>query len=226
MRILKKLAAAAAIVMAISTLAACGNDSPELYPQNPGTPNHGTPNPGTNPLDANNIADELNGQILKSKVTSADSYAKEIITSVNSWIADDICMGGGEKRACELRIVMNNGNATITDASGKNNWEGRKGAPEGKYGSPESLKESFEANYSGRTFTARVFVDESGYAIYSWFVLDDAGFNGVAPTRADFEAGYFAGWKSDWKGEKKEGLTEDGVIIGTSPKVFAEKSRY
>lgn len=214
MRILKKLAAAAAIVMAISTLAACGNDSPELYPQNPGTPN-----PGTNSFDANNIADELNGQILKSKVTSADSTAKELITSVNTWIADDVASGGAEKRACELRIVMDNGKATITDASGKNNWEGKKGNPEKNLGCYDTLEERFEADYSSRTFTACVFIDESGYAIYSWFVLDDPTFNGAAPTRADFEAGEY-----EWKAEDRVGMTRGGTIMGTSPRLPYPKS--
>lgn len=210
MKILKKLAAALALAMAISTLAACGNDSPALFPQGTSKPSGGT---------LTSLAEEFNEQIFRSKVTSADSYAKEIITSVNTWIADDVAMGGEEKRACELRIVMNNGNATITDASGKNNWEGRKGAPEGKYGSPESLKERFEADYSGSTFTARVFVDESGYAVYSWFVRDDAGFNGAAPTRADFESGEY-----EWKAEDRVGMTRDGIIMGTSPRLFYPKS--
>lgn len=215
MRILKKLAAAAAIVMAISTLSACGNDSPAPFPQKPDTPNT-----GTNPIGAlTSAAEEFDEEIFRSKVTSADSTAKEFITSVNSWIADDVASGGAEKLACELRIVMDNGKATITDASGKNNWEGRKGSSNGKNGSPESLKERFETDYSGRTFTAKVFIDKSGYAVYSWFVRDDAGFNGVAPARADFEAGYYL-----WKSEKKQGMTTEGVIIGTFPRLDCDPS--
>lgn len=153
----------------------------------------------------------LHRQVEKSKVVSADVTAKQVIQTVNSWNADDIAAGGDEKRACELRIVMDNGKATITDASGKNSWEGKN-----KYGSHQSLKEYFEWDYSESTFTAAVFVDESGYAVYSWCVQDDAGYNGAAPSLADFKAGTYDGWKSG----DKQGMTDDGVFIGTYPKLF------
>lgn len=149
----------------------------------------------------------LHRQVEKSKVVSADSCAKEMIVTVNSWIADSVWDGGEDKRPCELRIVMDNGKATVTDKTGKNDWNARQGVV-------ESLKERFEWDYSGRTFTATVFVDESGYAVYSWFVSDDANYSGAAPARADFEAGTYDGWK-------KEGMTDDGVTIGTCPRLMS-----
>ncbi|MDE6731613.1 MAG: hypothetical protein K2J77_01880 [Oscillospiraceae bacterium] len=208
MSILKKLAAAVAVIMAVSTLAACGNDDPILLPQEASKPSG-----GINPVDKiTSVADEYNDAIFKSKVTSADSFAKELITTVNTWIADNVAAGGDEKTACELSIVMDNGNAAVTDLSGKNDWEKRKGCP-------ESLKERFEADYSGRTFIAAVFIDESGYAVYSWCVQDDADFNGDAPSLENFTAGEY-----EWKAEDRVGMTRDGVIMGTFPRLFYSKS--
>lgn len=207
MRILKKLAAAVAVVMAISTLAACGDDD-LLLPQEASKPSA-----GTNPIDKNaSLANEFNEEIFRSKVTSADSTAKEFISTVNTWIAENVSAGGDEKTACELKIVIKNGKATVTDLSGKNDWEARKGCP-------ESLKERFESDYSGRTFTAAVFVDDSGYAVYSWYVRDDAGFNGDAPSFEDFKAGEY-----EWKAEDRVGMTRDGAIMGTCPRLFYPKS--
>lgn len=60
-----------------------------------------------------------------------------------------------------------------------------------------------------------MFVDNFGYAVYAWFVRDGAGFNGAASARADFEAGYYTGRKS----EEKRGMTTEGVIIGTFPRL-------
>lgn len=149
----------------------------------------------------------LHRQVEKSKVTSADVSAKEVIQTVNSWIADDIYLAGGdEKYACEIRIEMNNGNATVIERSGKNNWSGTGGF--------RSLGQRLEWDYDTRTFTATVFVDNSGYAVYSWFVPDDANYSGAAPARADFEAGVYDGWK-------KEGTTDDGVTIGTCPRLIS-----
>lgn len=205
MRVLKEPALALAVVMAISTLSACGdNDIPLDQPQGGGSPS-AVKNPAGG---VNSFVEEFNEEIFRSKVTSADSTARELIVTVNSWIADDVCAGSDEKTACELKIVMNNGKATVTDLSGKNDWEGKEGVP-------QSLKERFERDYSGRTFTATVFVDESGYAVYSWCIQDDAGYNGVAPSFEDFRAGKYA-----WKSENRVGLTTDKAIMGTSPKLL------
>lgn len=149
----------------------------------------------------------LHSQVAKSKVVSADSTAKEMIYTVNAWIADSVSAGGEDKRPCELRIAMDNGDATITDSSRKNDWGARPNCP-------ESLEQRFESDFSGRTFTATVFVDDSGYAVYSWFVPDDANYSGAAPARADFETGVYDGWK-------KEGTTDDGVTIGTCPRLIS-----
>ncbi|MDE6731614.1 MAG: hypothetical protein K2J77_01885 [Oscillospiraceae bacterium] len=159
----------------------------------------------------------LHRQVEKSKVVSADVSAKEVIQTVNTWIWDDVAAGGKDRVPCELRIVMDNGKATVTDSTGKNEWDARD-ARDG-WLAVESLKERFEWDFSRSTFTAAVFVDESGYAVYSWCVQNDAGYNGDAPSLADFKAGEY-----EWISEDKVGITRDGAFVGTYPHLFYKES--
>ena len=181
----------------------------------------------------------LASQITKSKVTSADSTAKELITTVNTWIAANVAAGGAEKIACDITVVMDKGVCTITDATAtakkststtnqssisgnsvsstkENDWGLRAGCP-------ISLADQFSTDYSSRTFYGKVFIDSSGYAVYALVVTDskDAP-NGTIPNGENFDAGTFT-----WKDVKKEGVNDKGVIVGTSPKlthVDAKKS--
>lgn len=154
----------------------------------------------------NGFVDELNEEMFRSKVTSADSTAKELINTVNCWIADCVAAGGAEKTACELKIVLDNGKATVTDLSGKNDWEKRNGCP-------ESLDERIESDYSKRTFTAGVITDKSGYAAYAWYVPNDPQYSGASPTAEDFASGFYS-WGTD-----VDGLTSENVIMGTFPRL-------
>lgn len=158
------------------------------------------------------IVPTLRGQVVKSKVTSVDRTAKEMVQTVNTWIADHACAGGRDPQPCEILINMDNGDATVTDSTGKNDWSASdvRGV--------ESLVERFEADYYSRTFTAKVFIDESEYAVFSWFVSDDPAYKGDAPVLADFKSCTYDGWKS----ADKLGVTKDGVTIGTYPKLFAK----
>ena len=158
---------------------------------------------------------EVNEDELRGNVQWADSSAKELITTVNTWIADCVSAGGDEKKPDELTIKMDNGAATITNTNKDNSWEAI-----GRF--PESLKERFEADYAGRTFTARVFIDESGYAAYSWYVRDNADYNGAAPVLADYEQGSYDNWNYELNGKKIEGITEAGIAVGTAPKLFSK----
>lgn len=171
----------------------------------------------------------LASQITKSKVTSADSTAKELITTVNTWIAANVAAGGAEKIACDIEVKMNKGVCTITDANATaskadenkssisgNSVTSTKGNDWGmRAGCPISLADQFSTDYSSRTFYAKVFIDSSGYAVYALVVTDtDAVPAGTIPTGANFDKGTFT-----WKNEKKEGVNDKGVIVGTSPKL-------
>lgn len=161
----------------------------------------------------------LASQITRSKVTSADSTAKEVLDTLNGWIAQNVSAGGAEKSACDVTIKMTNGSASVSDAAPTttrdgatdpdNDWNARPGCP-------ESLVERFQADYSARTFTARAFIDNSGYAVYAWFIAESGDYNGTAPTGSDFEATFYGQWKS----EKKEGVISGaGTVVGTYPKL-------
>lgn len=165
----------------------------------------------------------LASQITKAKVTSADSTAKELIQTVNSWIASCVQMGGNEFVPEDVLINVTAGTATLTgstatttreegDSATENNWTaaGVRGC--------ESLAERIQMDYSAQSFTATVFVDKSGYVVYAWVVPGVSSFSGTTPDGGDFEAGFYASWKS----EKKEGVTTDGAVVGTSPKLHFE----
>lgn len=162
--------------------------------------------------------------VLYPKVVSSDAAAKELVEeTVAMWIADDVAAGGDEKYACDLKISMNNGTATISeskttipgvsDSDKENDWEGKKGAK--GIGCAISLKEEIEETYPGQTFTATVFLDDSGYYGYSWYVPDIADYNGAAPTGGDFRSKTRTfNWDSGM-----DGLLSTGEVVGTYPKL-------
>ena len=161
----------------------------------------------------------LGAQIMKAKVTSADSTAKELLKTVNAWIGENLAASGNDKVACDLKIVMDKGSCTITESvntthktagaapNGTDAWGARPGCI--------SLKERIEADFSSRSFTGSVFINSSGYVVFAWCVVDKADFSGAVPNGADYEAGFYSGWK----GKKKEGVNADGMPVGTYPKL-------
>lgn len=161
----------------------------------------------------------LSAQIIKAKVTSADSTAKELLKLVNTWIGENLAASGSDKVACDLKIVMDNGSCTISETANTTNRDGAA-VPNGEDSWAEkpgciSLKERIETEFSARTFTGSVFINSSGYVVFAWCVTDKADFSGAAPNGADYEAGFYSGWRS----KKKEGVNTDGVPVGTYPKL-------
>lgn len=160
----------------------------------------------------------LGAQIMKAKVTSADSTAKELLKCVNAWIGENLAASGNDKSACDLKIVMNKGTCTLKESANSTNREGA--APNSADAWSErtgciSLKERIETDFSSRTFTGSVFINSSGYVVFAWCVVDKADFSGATPNGADYEAGFYSGWKS----QKKEGVNADGMPVGTYPKL-------
>ncbi|MDE6733259.1 MAG: type II secretion system GspH family protein [Oscillospiraceae bacterium] len=156
----------------------------------------------------------LASQITKSKVTSADSTAKELLQTVNSWAADWVSAGGAELESQDILIKMDKGSASVSGSDGGSRFDGCAGFTAGRPGCPESLEDRFASDYSARTFTAMVFVDNSGYAVFSWFVPDNANFSGSTPDFDNFKSTTFS-----WKDKKKEGVNAQGIIVGTYPKL-------
>lgn len=159
--------------------------------------------------------------VLYPKVVSSDTAAKGLIEdTVVNWIAMHVTAGGDEKYACDLRISMNNGTATISESktsipgeSGsdkENDWNSRPGCP-------ISLKEYIEETYPGQTFTATVFLYNYGWSGYSWYVPDIADYNGAAPTAKDLKERTFL-WDSGM-----DGLLSTGEVVGTYPKISSDE---
>lgn len=160
----------------------------------------------------------LGAQIMKAKVTSADSTAKELLKIVNTWIGENLAASGNDKVACDLKIVMNGGSCTITESSNSTTRDGAAPNGEGAWDARPgcvSLKERIEGDFSSRTFTGMVFINSSSYVVFAWCVVDKADFSGAVPNGADYEAGFYSGWRS----QKKEGVNADGVPVGTYPKM-------
>lgn len=165
----------------------------------------------------------LGAQIMKAKVTSADSTAKELLKCVNGWIGENLAASGNDKVACDLKVVMNNGVCTLTESAHTTTRDGAAANPDDAWDARPgciSLKERIEGDFSSRTFTGMVFINSTSYVIFAWVVTDTATFSGAAPNGSDYEAGFYNGWKS----ERKEGVNADGVPVGTYPKLVFKRS--
>lgn len=159
----------------------------------------------------------LSSQITKSKVTSADSTAKELVGSVEAWLADNVAAGGDEASALDLTITADGaGNVTVTPATGTATRE--EGTATATLPAPGkgmlTLQDKLKEEYSTSKFIAKVFLNKSGHAVYCGYQPDKTDYTG--PACSDFEANSFA-WKD---GKNKDGVTTAGVITGTSPKLY------
>lgn len=159
----------------------------------------------------------LSSQITKSKVTSADSTAKELVGSVEAWLADNVAAGGDEASALDLTITADGaGNVTVTPNTGSATRE--EGAATATLPAPGkgmlTLQDKLKEEYSTSKFIAKVFLNKSGHAVYCGYQPDKTEYTG--PACSDFEANSFA-WKD---GKNKDGVTTAGVITGTSPKLY------
>lgn len=155
----------------------------------------------------------LSAQITKSKVTSADSTAKELVNSVNAWFADDITGGGDEKVAMDITIVDNKGSMSVS-ATAQSRDGGDTDPIAKSAGNAQTLQEKLASEYSTATFAATVFVNADGNAVACVYQEGKSSVSN-APGWSDFQAGEY-----EWKTAKKEGVTKTGgIITGTYPKL-------
>lgn len=204
MRILKKLAAAAALAAVISTLTACGKDDPASLQQEPSLPTA-----GTNPVDTmNSVATAFGEYTVKSKITSADSTAKSFINTINTYIADLMTVGGKKWESGMIKLTVTNGNWTVSgydvDAYKKQTFKSFVDVFEFEY---PTLKDAY----------AEIHLNESGYAYAAVFSPDGKSDDSEYPDKTAFETGK---WK--WNG-KTVGVTPNGNILGTYPHLFLDE---
>lgn len=159
----------------------------------------------------------LSAQITKSKVTSADSTAKELVNSINTWFADDITGGGNEKEPMDITIVDVKGSISCTATAASR--AGSSDLLAKSDGNAQTLAEKLASEYSTATFAAVVYVNGDGNAVYCAYQEGKSSLTG-APDWDDFAAGSFT-----WRSAKKEGVTDNGgVITGTFPKLHQSAS--
>lgn len=177
----------------------------------------------------------LSSQITKSKVTSADSTAKSLKESVETWLSDYVTCGGDELSGCDIQIVDTKGKVAITytGVSGRaeatatfptNETEATNAStytpPEGSKAKKqaESLGMKIATEYSTATFAAIVMVNQSGNTEYCWY-CDGAETADVATLKSLLTYAEFGTGDLEWKSAKKEGVTTTGKIVGTYPKL-------
>lgn len=161
----------------------------------------------------------LSAQITKSKVTSADTTAKELVGSVETWFSENLSAGGDEASALDLTIAGDGkGKVTVTPATGTATRADTTTATLPAPGKGMvTLEEKLSEEYSTTKFIAMVYVNKQGHAVYCGYQEGKDSYTG--PKVADFEKGSTAVWK---EGKNKNGVTKDGgVITGTSPKLYS-----
>lgn len=155
----------------------------------------------------------LTAQITKSKVTSADSTAKELLQSVNEWFVAEVAAGNNDVTANDgdsLTLLVTPTGCTVGGAMAS--YTGISTDADAK--THESLATKISGDYPAATFAASIFMTEAGKAAYCAY-QGDATAVPTAPGYSDFQAGTAA-----WKSSKKLGvLASNGAIIGTSPKL-------
>lgn len=147
----------------------------------------------------------LSSQIQKSKVTSADKAARSLCDEVESWIADDVSAGGVYKTALtSLTITCDNGSITLGSIYAKADRHN------------EELVDKLKDDYKARSFYAVIFLD--GGKPFACFLRDGSKDAPTAvPTATNWTTG---GGKYTWESAKSEGVTTEGVILGTYPKLI------
>ena len=161
----------------------------------------------------------LTSQITKSKVTSADSTAKELLGTVNTWLSEDLTAGGTEKSGMDITISMNKGVATVSATA--QTGRGSTGtttdllAPAANH--HETLKQKVESDYAASSFAALIYVNGEGKAVACVLQNDVTTLDSVHPAYTNFVGPNSGSY--GWKSPKKEGVNSNGAILGTSPKL-------
>ena len=151
----------------------------------------------------------LTSQITKSKVTSADSTAKELIQTVNTWITENVTAGGAYPTVASGANMSVTISATGTAAATTTGITDANKAAD----NPVTLGEQIKADYPNAKFAATVFINDEGKAWACVYQEKVTTLETGAPGVDAFKAGTYA-----WDSNKKIGV-KGGKIFGTSPKL-------
>ncbi len=154
----------------------------------------------------------LTSQLQKSQVTSADTTARKMCDFVNQYITDYVTAGGAYASGeAEHQIKVTPDAITydgVFDSSSKA-WT-KAGAFD------DRLKEEFNLKSTSK---AMIFIDKGGKAYAA--VYTESAFEPAAANFSKSDDGLVEGHIT-WKDVKHEGVTSDGYVVGTFPKIEAD----
>lgn len=204
---LAKLMVSCALAAAISTLTACGKkngSTPQQSQQSQTNPPAAQSKPtAQNPAES--FATELDGSIVRSKITSADATAAGLVNIVKAYIMDCTSYGGNVWESGTIKITVTDGKWTLSG------YDADKYKPERL---DHTLAEFFEENFPDITNAyAEIHINEEGRAFGAMYT------NTVGAAASEFpprEAFGESSWT--WDG-KTAGVSPSGIIVGTFPKL-------
>lgn len=207
MRKFAKSTAALALAAVMTTaLTGCGGDQSSTAQQSGSAVQNSVA--GRNSSAENTSAPLLDMEdILRSKITSADSTAMSLANTVNTWLLDNMTFGGLVPGEGEDTVVFDNGNVTVsgvvTDADTKKLTSGF-----------ETLSEKLKTDFSYiKTAYVKLYINGSGNVYACVFVEEETDVDkSDIPDKDALSAGE---WK--WDG-KTAGVSPSGKIVGTYPR--------
>lgn len=210
MRKTKTLAVAAALVAAAITLTACGDKNvSEPQPQSQQQVQNSQIAGGNPANPAGNLITELDEQVIKSKVTSADATARSFVDVVNTYIADCMIAGGKQWEGGAIEISVTDGEWAISG------YDVSAHKPDKM---SEELLDILKTDFMifKAAFT-KVYLNEDGKAYAAVYSPDGKLDDTEYPDEAAFKN---QKWK--WDG-KTVGVTPKGNILGTFPHLFLDE---
>lgn len=154
------------------------------------------------------IVGELDAQVIKSKVTSADSTAKVFIDEVNTYIAECVSWSGKAWESGTIKITVRDGDQWSISGYDVDAYKPDK--------MTETLLDRLAVDFSiTKDAYAEIHLNEDGKAIAAIFTDTSELGASEYPPREAFESNDPA-WT--WDG-KTAGVSPSGIIIGTYPKL-------
>ncbi len=142
----------------------------------------------------------LTAQITKAKVTSADSTAKEIVQTINTWLTENNVAGGAMPTTAGTITIVTNGTTCTVGGN----------IPSKASDMAVSCDSQILEDYPNASFGATVYLSDAGKA-FACVYQEKAT---VAPTLV----GSTYPSSFHWDSNKKVGQAS-GIVYGTNPKL-------
>ena len=155
------------------------------------------------------------GVVQDSRITSADSSASQIKTQTTTWLTNmDAAKKTLKGGTGEMDVTVSTGTWSVTTSIGTFQT-GTGTAASWSGGSDKNFDYClFMADTLRDIKNATIRVTLLNGGVVGVAIVDgDAGYSGTMPAQSDWDAGTF-GFGGD-----KAGLDQDGVVIGTNPKL-------